>query len=120
MAASTYKITFSNGQVLSVYQASSQAVNSNPVNTFQGAAAVTTVTTDFSPQTDCYILDILVPAALTAGGVEFYNVTQGKRTERGESNLEGYLSTNTTRTPPKIGLKRGNTYRLIQTVAGNA
>lgn len=120
MAASTYYIVFDSGQTLSVYQAASQAVNSSPVCTFEGAAASTTVTTDFSPSRNCCISDVTVAAALTAGGIELYNVTQGRRTGRGIANLQDFLNTNTTRRPPRICLKAGNTYRLIQTIAGNA
>lgn len=120
MAASEYGLKFSNGQVLSVYQAANQAVNTNPVCTFQGVASAATLTIDFSPAATTTLIDIVVPAALTAGGIEFYNVTKGRRSERGENHLEAYLTTNTTRRPAPITLVAGNTYRLIQTVAGNA
>lgn len=120
MAASTYYIPMSNGQTLSVYQAANQAVNSSPVCTFEGAASSTTVTTDWSPASDCCISDLTVAAALTAGGIEFYNVTRGQRTGKGVANLADYLTTNTTRKPPRICFRRGQTYRLIQTIAGNA
>jgi hypothetical protein len=120
MAASKYDLIMSNGQTLSVWQLANQAVNSSPGCTFQGAAAATTITTDWSPNSDCYLTDCVVPAALTAGGIEFYNVTRGERTNKGINNLETYLNTNTTRSPPKIGFRKGLVYRLIQTVAGNA
>jgi hypothetical protein len=120
MAASEFGIKFSNGQVLSVYQASGQAVNTNPVCTFLGVASASTTTVDFTPTSDCALSDIIVSSALTAGGIEFYNVTRGRRSERGDNHLETYLITNTTRRPPAIVLKGGQTYRLIQTVAGNA
>jgi len=120
MAASMYKIRFTNGQSLSIYQAANQAVNTNPVCTMSGAASSATVTTDFSVSQNTQIDDILVTSALTAGGIEFYNVTLSKRTERGVDDLEAWLATNTTRKPPKFTLQRGHTYRLIQTIAGNA
>jgi len=120
MAASEYGLKFSNGQVLSVYQTASQAVNTNPACTFQGVAGSGTTTYDFSPATTTTLVDIVVTSALTAGGIEFYNVTRGRRSERGENHLEAYLTSNTTRKPPAITLQAGNTYRLIQTVAGNA
>jgi len=120
MAASTYKIVLDNGQTLSVYQAANQAVNTNPVCTLTGAAASTTTTTDFSVSRDTAIKDIVVTSALTAGGIEIYNVTKSKRSEMGIADLESYLNTNTTRQPPRIGFRAGNIYRLIQTVAGNA
>lgn len=120
MAAVEYGLKFSNGQVLSVYQASGQAVNTNPACTFQGIAGSGTTTYDFSPASTTTLVDIVVPAGLTSGGIEFYNVTRGRRSERGENHLEAYLTTNTTRKPPAITLQGGNLYRLIQTVAGNA
>jgi hypothetical protein len=49
-----------------------------------------------------------------------YNVTSGTRTNKGYNNLEIYLSTNTTRSPPRICFRKGQIYRFIQTVAGNA
>lgn len=119
-AGGTYKIRLSNGQTLSVYQAASQAVNSNPVCTMVGAASSTTLTTDFAVSENCTIKDIQVASTLTAGGIEFYNVTESRRTQRGIEDLEAWLSTNTTRVPPAIGFRRGQVYRLIQTVAGNA
>ena len=119
-AGGAYNLVFSNGQTLSVYQAASQAVNSSPVNTFEGVAAATTVTTDFSPASDCCLKDVTVGAALTAGGIEFYSVTDGRRSGKGINNLQDYLNTNTTRSPPKICLRKGKAYRFIQTVAGNA
>lgn len=120
MAASKYDLILSNGMTLSVWQLANQAVNSSPACTFQGAAAATTLTTDFSPDSDCYLKDVVVSSALTAGGIEFYNVSRGSRSGRGINNLEVYLATNTTRSPPNIGFKKGQIYRLIQTVAGNA
>ena len=120
MAASAYNIVLSNGQTLSVWQLSSQAVNTSPAATFLGAAATTTLTTDFSPMSDCVISDVVVAAALTAGGFEVYNVSDGVRSGRGINNLEAYLNTNTTRNPPRIGFRADKIYRLVQTVAGNA
>lgn len=120
MAASTYKIVLANGQTLSVYQAASQAINSSPTCTFQGAASSATVTTDFSVNSDTYIKDIVVTSALTAGGIEVYNVSRSKRSDMGVGDLESYLTTNTTRKPPAIGFRAGTVYRLLQTVAGNA
>ena len=46
-AGGKYDLSFTNGQTLSVWQLSSQAVNSNPAATFTGAAAATTLTYDF-------------------------------------------------------------------------
>lgn len=120
MAASTYTILLDNGMSLSVYQAASQAVNTNPVCTTIGAAGSTTTTTDFSFPSDCHIRDVVVTSALTAGAVEIYNVSKGLRTQKGIGSLETYLNTNTTRNPPRIGFRGGQVYRLIQTVAGNA
>jgi len=120
MAASTYTITLSNAQSLSVYQASSQAVNSSPVCSLTGPAASTTVTTDFSPSSDCCIKDVVVPAALTAGGIEVYNITKSQRSGKIIGDLSPYLATNTTRNPPRICFKAGQSYRLLQIVAGNA
>lgn len=120
MAASTYTIALRNGQTLSVYQAASQAVNSSPVCTLIGAAGSATTTTDFSVSEDTCIDDIVVTSALTAGGIEFYNVNQSRRTGRGIFDLSPFLATNTTRKPPRICFKRGQVYRCIQTTAGNA
>lgn len=120
MAASTYYLQFNNGTSLSVYQAANQAVNSSPVCTSMGAAASTTTTTDFSVPTMCHLEDVKVSSALTAGGIELYNVTLSKRTGLQIPNLESYLDTNTTRKPPKIGFRPGYTYRWIQIIAGNA
>lgn len=119
-AGGKYDLAFSNGQTLSVWQLASQAVNSSPACTFEGAAAATTLTSDFSPSSDCCLQDIVVATTLTAGGIEFYNVTRGQRSGKGVNNLEVYLNTNTTRRPPRICLRKGVVYRLIQTVAGNA
>lgn len=120
MAASTYSILLSNGQTISVYQAASQAVNTSPVCSMTGAASSATTTTDFSVMSDCYVSDIIVTAALTAGGIEVYTVSDSNRTQRGWSNLETFLATNTTRKPARIGFRKGKIYRFIQTVAGNA
>lgn len=120
MAASKYDLILANGQTLSVWQLANQAVNSSPGCTFNGAAAATTLTTDFSPDSDTYLKDVVVSSALTAGGIEVINVTKGVRSGRGINNLEVYLATNTTRQPPRIGFRKGQIYRLIQTVAGNA
>jgi len=119
-AGGKYDISLSNGQTLSVWQLASQAVNSSPACTLEGAAAATTLTTDFSVQQDCYIRDVLVASTLTAGGIELYNIDAAQRSGKGINNLESYLITNTTRNPPQIWLKRGRRYRLLQTVAGNA
>lgn len=120
MAASTYSIVLSNGQTISIYQASSQAVNSSPVCSLTGSASSTTTTTDFSPMSDACVVDVVVTSALTAGGVEVMNVSTGTRTNRGYANLEVFLTTNTTRKPAKICFRKGQIYRFIQTVAGNA
>jgi len=120
MAATKHDIALSNGQSLSVWLVSNQAVNTNPGCTLDGAAAATTLTTDFAVRSDCCIVDVVVPAGLTAGGWEVYNVTKGIRSGKGISNLETYLNTNTTRRPPRICFRAGQTYRLIMTVAGNA
>lgn len=131
MAASTYSIILSNGQTISVYQASSQGVNTSPVCTLLGAAGSTTTTTDFSVSSDACVVDIQVAAALTSGGIEVYpdgvavpgspnNVSQSNRTQKGWANLETFLSTNTTRRPAKVCFRRGQIYRFVQTVAGNA
>ena len=120
MAASAYNIILTNGQTVSVYQASGQAINTNPVVTMQGTASVANVTTDFSVMSDCYIQDIVVSTALSAGGVEVYNVSRGQRSNMGVSNLEVYNINNTTRNPPRIGFRAGQVYRFIQTTAGNA
>jgi len=120
MAASKYDIILTNGQTLSLWQLANQAVNSSPACTLSGAAAATTLTTDFSPSSDACVKDIIVSSALTSGGIEVYNVTSGTRTNKGYNNLEIYLSTNTTRSPPRICFRKGQIYRFIQTVAGNA
>lgn len=121
MAATAYNIVLSNGQTLSVWQLANQAVNTNPGCTTLGEAAATTLTTDFSVQSSCYITDVVVAAGLTAGGIEFINVTQGlRRTGKGIGNLAPYLATNATRRPPNIGFRPGQIYRIVQTVAGNA
>lgn len=105
---------------ISVYQAASQAVNTSPVCTLLGAAGSGTTTTDFSVSSDACVVDIQVAAALTAGGIEVYNVSQSNRTQKGWANLETFLSTNTTRRPAKVCFRRGQIYRFVQTVAGNA
>ena len=120
MAASAYNIILTNGQTVSVYQASGQAINTNPVVTMQGTASVANVTTDFSVMSDCYIQDVVVSTVLSAGGVEVYNVSRGQRSIMGVSNLETYTTNNTTRNPPRIGFRAGQVYRFIQTTAGNA
>lgn len=119
-AGGTYSIILDSGITISCYQAASQAVNSNPPCTTTGAAASTTTTTDFAVPVRSTVKDIIVGAALTAGGIEVYNVTKGQRTLRGWSNLETFLATNTTRSPAPVTFVPGNTYRFIQTVAGNA
>jgi hypothetical protein len=45
-AGGKYDIILSNGQTISLWQLSAQAVNSNPACTLQGAAAATTLTTE--------------------------------------------------------------------------
>ena len=45
-AGGKYDVALSNGQTLSIWQLASQAVNSSPGCTLQGAAAATTLTTD--------------------------------------------------------------------------
>lgn len=119
MAASAYSIILSNGQTISVYQASGQAVNTNPVVNMNGIASNTTTTTDFSVQSRACVTDIVVTSGLTAGGIEIYNVTTGTRTQRGYNNLETFTITNTTRNPAVICFRPGYIYRFIQTVAGN-
>lgn len=119
-AGGKYDLTLSNGQTISIWQLASQAVNSSPACTLQGAAAATTLTTDFGVQSDACVVDIVVPATLTAGGIEVFNVTTGRRTNLGWNNLETFLNTNTTRRPARVCFKKGNTYRFLQTVAGNA
>lgn len=120
MAASTYSIILSNGQTISVYQAANQPVNSNPVLSLVGVAVSTTPTTDFSVMSPACVSDIIVTSALTAGGIEVYNVTTGVRTSLGWNNLETFLNTNTTRNPARLCFRPGMVYRFIQTVAGNA
>jgi pyruvate dehydrogenase complex dehydrogenase (E1) component len=120
MAASTYSIVLSNGQTISVYQAANQAVNTNPVVSMLGAAGPTVTTTDFSVQQPAYVVDVVVPATLTAGGVEVFNVTESRRTQRGWNNLETFQSTNTTRRPAVVMFRPGYIYRFVQTVTGNA
>lgn len=120
MAAQTYSIILSNGQTISVYQAASAAVNSNPVVNTQGVADVNTKTTDFSVMSTAQVVDIIVPAGFTAGGIEVYNVTFGRRTQLGWFNLETFTSQNTTRNPAHLIFRRGLIYRFIQTVQGNA
>lgn len=119
-AGGTYSIILSNGQTISCYQASNQAVNSSPPCTTTGAAIATTVTTDFSVSSPATVVDIIVPTTLTAGGIEIYNVSRGVRTQKGWANLETFLSTNTTRRPAAVTFMPGKVYRFIQTVAGNA
>lgn len=120
MAASTYSIQLKNGQTLSVYQASSQAVGSSPVCSLTGPASSSTTTTDFVPASDTCIDKIVVPAALTAGSIEIYNVTKSQRSGKTVSDLSIYLVANALLTPPKICFRGGQTYRLMQVVAGNA
>jgi len=120
MAATKHDVILSNGQTLSVWQLSNQAVNTNPGCTLDGPAAATTLTTDFTVRSDCCISKIVVPAGLTAGGWEVYNVSKGMRSGKGVSNLEIYLVANALITPPRICFRAGTVYRLIYTVAGNA
>jgi len=120
MAAVKYDINLSNGKTLSVWQLSSQAVNTNPGCTLDGPAAATTLTTDFTVPTDCCIKNIVVPAGLTAGGIEVYNVSKSMRSGKGVGNLEIYVVANALLPPPRICFRAGTIYRLIQTVAGNA
>lgn len=120
MAASTYSIILSNGQTVSVYQAANQGINTVPVATLNGVASSTTGTTDFSVKEPACVTDIIVPTTLTAGGVEVFNVTTGIRSQKGWSNLETFVSTNTTRNPARLCFRPGHLYRFIQTVQGNA
>lgn len=120
MAASAYSIILTNGQTISVYQAANQAVNSNPVVNMNGVATAGMTTTDFTVSSSACVDDIIVPATLTAGGIEFYNVTRGIRSGKGYFNLETFTAANTTRHPARICLVPGYTYRFIQVIAGNA
>lgn len=120
MAASTYTIVLSNGQTLSVYQAAGQALNSVlNVGTISLPDANSKIT-DFGVMSDAFIFDIIVPDSLTAGGFEIYDVTAGARTSMGVNNLEVFTKNNMSRRVPPLGFRAGRTYRLLQSVAGNA
>lgn len=120
MAAAVCTIVLSNAQSISVYQASSQAINTNYACTLEGKASAATLTTDFSVHSTCAIVDMFVDSAWTAGGFEVYDVTGGGRTGVGVANVEVYTIANTNRRPPSIIFGRGRIYRLLCTVAGNA
>ena len=120
MAASIYTIVLSNGQTISVYQGASQPLNSVLNVGLIGLPDANSKITDFSVMTDAYIFDIIVPATLTAGGFEIYDVTAGQRTSLGVNNLEVFTKDNMSRRVPPLGFRAGRYYRLIQSVSGNA
>jgi hypothetical protein len=119
-AGGVYTLNLSNGQSISCYQAANQTVNSAVPCNIDAAATSTTVTTDFAVGSDCMISKIVVAAALTAGGITFYDVTESRRSNKVISNLEIYLVANALLAPPAIGFRKGHVYRILQAVAGNA
>lgn len=114
MAAANMTLSLSNGQVLSVYLAAGQAVGTNPVCSLEAVASATVGVTDFTPRTDCFIVD-KVNGTSTTGQMEVYNVSRGVRTGRVIDQTTQAVSV-VNRMVERIGFKGGQTYRFIQTV----
>lgn len=113
-AAGEFKIMMTNGTTLSCYGASAAAVNAVIPALFSGVAAAGTTVTDWSPQSDCAIRDILTISPAT-GSVDFYNITKGRKADK-IIDLAGYYPTNVNRAIPPIAFRAGHMYRVI--VAG--
>ena len=115
MATSYTTLYFSNGQILSVINATTAVGVSPPVN-LEGIATAAN-NTDFVLKSDCFLRDMVNSSACTAGAMEIYNVDRSMRTGRILSNiLADYAVTVASRPVPSIGFKGGTTYRFIQTV----
>lgn len=110
-AAGEFKLIMTNGSTLSCYGASAAAIGAVIPAMFSGVAAAGTTVTDWSPASDCYIKDILVTSPAT-GSIDFYNVTRGRRADK-IVDLASFYTTNTVRSPPPIGFKAGNVYRIV-------
>jgi len=115
MAAGTVEIDFSNGQHLSIYQASTQAVNSYVVNSLSTTASAATTTYDFVLLSDAYITDILCTVSVS-GQIEFQNMDNQQRGGRIMTSVTTYVITNVNRIIPRIRLKGGVPYRVVETV----
>lgn len=119
MATYTGQISLSNGQTIFWADASSQAVNTACVADVNIPVVSGTHTqTDFTVASDCIITDITTDQ--TAGTKEIYNVTLGRRSGNLFQTTAKYATSVASRAVPRIGLRRGYTYRLIQVVAGAA
>jgi hypothetical protein len=110
-AAGEFKIMMSNGTTLSCYGASAAAIGAVIPALFSGIAAAGTTVTDWSPQSDCCIRDIVSISPAT-GSIDFYNVSRGRRADK-VVDLAGYYAANTARAIPPICFKAGQTYRII-------
>lgn len=107
-------ITLSNGQILSVYLAAGQAVGTNPVTSLEATASATVGVPDFTPRSDCCIVD-KINGTSTTGQMEVFNVTRGVRTGRLIDQTTQAVSV-VNRLVERICFKGGHTYRFIQTV----
>jgi hypothetical protein len=115
MAAGTVEIDFSNGQHLSIYSGASQAVNSYSVCSLTGTASSATTTYDFTLLSDATITDILCTVSVS-GQIEFQNMNTQERGGRIMTSVTTYVITNVNRIIPRIKLKGGVPYRIVQTV----
>ena len=124
MAASIYTLGLSNGQSLSVYQGISQpkysALCVRVLNSPDDSSNIVDKNTDFTVSSEAYIVHIDMPATLTAGGFEIYDVTAGRRTLVSPGIRDfSVFRTDKQAELPLVTFHPGRTYRLFQTTPGN-
>lgn len=110
-------MSLSNGQTLYLGFAVGQAINTSPVaDTVTVVASGTHTQTDFSVATDAILTDFITDD--TAGAMELFNVTDGRRTGLTIETTAKYATTVVNRQVPRIGFRKGKVYRWLMTVAG--
>jgi hypothetical protein len=115
MATSYTTLYFSNGQTLSVINATT-AVGASPSVNLNGRATAANGT-DFVLRSNCILIDQINDSACTAGQMEIYNVDRSIRTGRLIDNaLAPFADSVVKRVVQRIGFTAGTTYRFVQTV----
>lgn len=110
-------MSLSNGQSIYLGFATPQPINTSPIaDTTCVVASGTHTQTDFSVSTDAVLVDFITDN--TAGAMELYNVTDGRRTGLTVETTAKFATTVVNRQVPRIGFRAGKVYRWMMTVAG--
>jgi hypothetical protein len=112
-AAGELKIALTNGQTISIWGHSAEAIGNVLTVNMNGNADTNTTTTDFYVADKCMIRDIRCTSPAT-GTFDIYDV-QASRLRGKPIDLVEFYTVNTNRVPPMVGFLPGKLYRLVVT-----